>query len=181
MRPDSKTLVAALLIPWHRPRCPKCFQSRTPCCCQFQILAAYHSFIPFSWYLVLAVINKRHCESFTSWAIQACKLTCLLRVTFENNQETWLLACGFAWFWDICYLAKFSRPMHSFEAWLPYCVLAFEVFKHDEDFIDKPPLNFRPWRIVILWFLILSIDWDLSQRKRKGDIHNWARKACSRC
>ena len=177
-RLDSRALVVALLTLWHKLRCFKCYQPYTPYCCQTWILTRYHSLALFLWYLISAVIYERHCEFSIFWVIRACKLACLLGVTLKKNRETWFLACGFAWFWSICYLARLSHLMHSFGAWFPYCRLTFEVPRHDEDFIDKPSSVFGARKMVFLWFSTLSVDWDFFHRKRKDDICNWIQKAC---
>ena len=116
---DSRVLANVLLLtPWHRPHYPEYRQPHTPCCHQprTQNPAAYHSLALSLWYSVPAEIREKRCKSSISWAIWACKLVCLSGVTLEKDRETWLPACGFAWSWGICCLARPSRPMRSFKA-----------------------------------------------------------------
>ena len=179
-RPDSKALIAVLLTPWHRPRCPECHWPHTLCCRQPQILAAYHLLTLFLWYPVPATIHERCRESSISWAIWACKLVCLPGVTLEKNQETWLPTCDFAWFWGIYYSAKPSHPVHSFGAW-PSCLGSVsEALIHDVGSVGKRLSILGARRIVLLRFLILSGDQDLLHRKREDGIRSWAWRRCSR-
>ena len=137
-RLDSRALAADLLLtPWHRPRCPKCHWLHILYCCQSQISATYHAHAPFLWYFVPAVIHKRHRESSISLAIWVCKFVYLPGITLKKDQETWLPTCDSAWFGVICYSAKLSHPMHSFEAWLFYSGLISKFLVHDGDFADK--------------------------------------------
>ena len=116
-RPDSRALTADLLLTlWHRSRCPKFHQSHTLYRRQPQIPAAYHSLALSSWYLVPAAIHEKRRKSSISWVIQAYKLVCLPGIILEKNQETWLQACNFAWFWDVCYSARLCRLDRSFVA-----------------------------------------------------------------
>ena len=151
-RPDSKALVAVLLILWHRLYYPECYQPHILCCHQPKIPIAYHSLTPSLWYLVLAAIYKRPCESFISWVIWACKLICLPSVTLEKDQETWLPTCDFAWFWDICYSAKPSLPVHSFEAWPPCHGSVSEALVYNVGSIGKRSLTLGAQRIVLPQF-----------------------------
>ena len=181
---NSRVLAIVLLLtPWRRLHCSKCRQPCTPCCCQPQTrnLAVYHSLAPFSWYLIPAKIREKRRESSISWAIRACKLVCLPGVTLKKDQETWLPACGFAWSWGICCLARLSCPVRSFGAWLPYRGLASEVPGRDKGSIDKRPLDFGAWKIVLPRFSIVSGDQGLLCKKPKDDTRSWAQKACSRC
>ena len=135
---DSRALAIALLLtPWHKPHCPKCCQSHIPYCRQLQIPATYHLLDLSLWYLVLAIIDENCHESFIFWAIQAYKLVCLLGVTFEKDQETWLPACDSAWFWGACYSARLYCLGRSFVAWHLYCGLAFKVFGRGKGFVGK--------------------------------------------
>ena len=180
-RPDSKALVAVLLTFYHRPRCLKCHQPHISCRHQPQIPAAYHSLASFLWYLVPVAIYERRCESYIFWKIRTYKLVCLSSVILKKDQETWLPACDFTWFWDICYLAKPSHPVHSFEAW-PLCHGSVsEVLVYGVDSIGKRSSTLGARRRVLPWFLILSGDQDLLCKKPEDDIHIWARKAWSRC
>ena len=185
-KPDSRALAIALLLtPWRRPCCPEYHWPHTlcPCRCQPQTRnpAAYHSLAPSLWYPVPAGIHERRRESSISWAIRACKLVCLPGVTLKKDQETWLPACGFAWSWGICCLARLSCPVRSFGAWLPYRGLASEVPGRDKGSIDKRPLDFGAWKIVLPRFSIVSGDQGLLCKKPKDDTRSWAQKACSRC
>ena len=127
MKPDNRALVAALLTPWYKPRCLKCHQPHSLYRCQSQILAAYYSLGPSLCYSVPTVIHERCCESSIFWAIRTCRLVYLLDVTLEKDWETWLLICNSAWFWGICYSAKRSYPVHSFETWLLYWSLILKL------------------------------------------------------
>ena len=144
--------------------------------------SSYVSFIcPFLWYLVLAEIRKKHCESSFSLAIWACKLVCLPGVTLKKDQETWLSACNFAWFWGTYHSARLCCLKRSFVAWHLYNGLAFEVFGHGEDSAGTWPSTFGAWRIILLQFSILNRDQGFPHRKCKDNIYNWAWKVCSRC
>ena len=157
-KPDSRALVAVLLTPWHRLRCFECHRPYTFYHRQPQISAACHSLAPSLWYSVPAVIHKKHRESSISWAIQACKLVCLPGVTFEKNQETWLPACNFAWFWGACYSAKPCRLQRRFVAWHFYCGLTYEVLGRGGGFAATQSSTLGAQRIVLPRFSILSGD-----------------------
>ena len=180
-RPDSKVLVVSLLTLWHRPCCPKCHRPHTPCCCQPWIPAACHSLASSLWYPVPEVIHERCCESSISWAIQACKLICLLGIILEKDQETWLPACNSAWFWGACYSARPCRLGHSFVTWHFYCGLAFEILGRGEVSASTRSSTLGARRIILPRFSILSKDQGLPHRKRKDNIRNWAQKGCSWC
>ena len=158
-KPDSRALAIALLLTlWRRPRCPKCHQPHTICRRQPQIPATYHSLALSSWYSIPVMIYKRHRESSISSTIWACKLVCLLGVTLEKNQETWLPACNFAWFWGACYSAKPCRLQRRFVAWHFYCGLTYEVLGRGGGFAATQSSTLGAQRIVLPRFSILSGD-----------------------
>ena len=118
-RSDSRALAAdLLLIFYYGPCCLKYYQPHILHCCQLQTQnsAVYHSLAFSLWYLVPVGIRERRRESFIFWAIQACKFICLLDVTLEKDQETWLPTCNSAWFWGTCYSARLCRLEYSFVA-----------------------------------------------------------------
>ena len=173
MRPDSRAMVADLLLTLlHRPRCLKCHQPHTTCCRQPQIPVAYYLLAPSLWYPILAIIHTKRCESSIFWAIWACKLVCLLDVILEKDQKTWFLNCNSTWFWGIYYSAKPSYLVHSFEAWPSYYDPVSKALMHCISSAGKRSSILKAWRIVFLWFLILSGDQDLLSRKRKDGICN---------
>ena len=181
---DSRALAIALLLTlWHRLRCFGCHQPQTPCCRQpwTRNLAAYHSLASSSLYLVPAVIYKRCYKSSISLTIRACKLICLPGITLKKDQETWLPACDFAWFWGVCYSARPCHLGRSFVAWHLYRELTFEVFGRDGYFVGTQSSTLGAWRIVLSRFSILSRDQGLLCKKPEDDICNWARKTWSRC
>ena len=180
-RADSRALVAVLLTPWHRPRCPKCHQPYTPCHYQPKIPTAYYLLAPSLWYSIPVAIHERRCNSSISWVIWACKFVCLPGLILENDRETWLPTCDFTSFWSICYSTKSSHLMHSFRAWPPCCDSIFEAFVHGIGSVGKWSSSLGARKIILPHFLLLSGDQDFLHKKPQDDIRSWAQKAWSRC
>ena len=131
----------------------------------------------FLWYLDPTKIRERRCKSSISWIIGAYKLVCLLGIILKKDQETWLLACISAMFWDVCYSTRLYCLGHSFKGLLPYYELASKVGR-GKDSAGKRPWGFGTWKIVLSRFLTLSGDLSLFHKTSKCDIHNWAWKMC---
>ena len=181
-RLDSKALVVGLLTPWYRPRCSKCHQPHTSCRCQLrtQNPAMYHSLAHSLWYLSLAGIYKKRCDSCIFWAIWACKLICLPGITLKKDRKTWLSTCNYTWFWDACYSARLYCLERSFVAWHLYCGLVFEDLGRGGGSASTRLSVLRAQRIIFRQFSNLSGDQDLPHQKRKDSIRNWVWRVCSR-
>ena len=82
-----------------------------------------------------------------------------------------------AWFWGAYYLARLSCLERSFVASHLYYRLFFEVFGRGRGFFGTWLSALGAQKIVLLWFSIFSEDQDLSYKKCKDDISNWANRS----
>ena len=71
-----------------------------------------------------------------------------------------------------CLLFNQTLLPDSFETWLPYCELAFEVLGRGGDSAGKCLWDFGAQKIVFPWFSTLSGDLGIFYKKFKDDIYN---------